>query len=178
MLDQSLYQQAIKFAGQKHEHQTVPGTNANYLLHLSNVAMEVIVAYMQQPSFNINLAVQKALLHDTIEDTNTTHTEIKNYFSEQIANGVMALTKDSTIQSKKDRMQASIKQIKLSFKEVAIVKLADRITNLQSPPHTWDKLKIANYKEEAAYIASQLKGVNTYLDKRLALKIANYSIIK
>lgn len=177
MLDQSLYQQAIKFAGQKHAHQTVIGTNANYLLHLSNVAMEVIVAYMQQPSFNINLAVQIALLHDTIEDTNTTHTEIKNYFSEQIANGVMALTKDKTIQSKRNRMEASIKQIKLSFKEVAIVKLADRITNLQSPPHTWDKMKIANYKEEATDIASQLKGVNTYLDKRLALKIANYNKI-
>ena len=52
MLDQSLYQKTIKFAGEKHAHQKVPGTNSNYLLHISNVAMEVIAAYMQEPNFN------------------------------------------------------------------------------------------------------------------------------
>ena len=38
---QSIYQKAMKFAGEKHASQKVPGSNANYLLHLSNVAMEI-----------------------------------------------------------------------------------------------------------------------------------------
>lgn len=42
---QSLYQQTIKFATAKHLEmaQYVPGTNLPYVVHLSNVAMEILV---------------------------------------------------------------------------------------------------------------------------------------
>ena len=48
---QELYQKAMKFAGEMHHEQKVPGTNANYLLHISNVAMEVLMAYAHKPDF-------------------------------------------------------------------------------------------------------------------------------
>lgn len=176
MIEQSLYQKAIKFAGEKHAEQKIPGSNANYLLHLSTVAMEIIAAFMKEPNFNLNLALQLSLLHDSLEDTKTTYNEIKNYFSEEIAIGVDALTKNNNLFSKQNKMEDSIKRIKESYKEVAIVKLADRITNLQTPPQKWNKLKIANYKEEAKFISSELKGFNIYLEKRLIEKIEIYDL--
>ena len=47
-MNQELYQKAMKFAGEKHKDQKVPGTNSNYLLHISNVAMEILVAYSRK----------------------------------------------------------------------------------------------------------------------------------
>jgi len=71
MLPQTLYQTAIKFATLKHVaiNQKVPGTDLPYVVHLSNVAMEVMMANANTENFNVALAIQAALLHDTIEDT-------------------------------------------------------------------------------------------------------------
>lgn len=43
-----------------------PGTNLPYVVHLSNVAMEIIIASFNSDNFSLGLAVQVALLHDTI----------------------------------------------------------------------------------------------------------------
>jgi (p)ppGpp synthase/HD superfamily hydrolase len=55
-----------------------------------------------------------------------------------------------------------------------MVKMADRITNLQPPPHYWTKEKINNYREEAQLILDELGKANEHLAKRLADKIQNY----
>ena len=52
------YQKAIKFAGEVHKAQLVHGSNSNYLLHISNVAMEILVAYQNNKDFDIDFAVQ------------------------------------------------------------------------------------------------------------------------
>jgi guanosine-3',5'-bis(diphosphate) 3'-pyrophosphohydrolase len=41
---QTLYQEAIKFATVKHRNQKVPGTDLSYVVHLSDVAMEIFMA--------------------------------------------------------------------------------------------------------------------------------------
>ena len=171
---QDVYQKAIKFAGEKHHKQTVPDTKANYLLHLSNVAMEVLCAYEHNANFDIELAIQCALLHDTIEDTNTSYEEIKTVFGAAIAQGVLALTKDITLGDKKTQMLDSLTRIKKLPKEIAIVKLADRITNLQVPPSYWTIEKRKNYCTEAVLINETLANSNEYLNNRLATKIENY----
>lgn len=173
-MTQELYQKAIKFAGEKHSEQKVPGTNSNYLLHLSNVAMEVLIAHSFDDVFDIDFAVQIALLHDTIEDTNTTFEDIKSNFGVAIAEAVQALSKNETLQSKREKMMDSLTRINKLAKEVAIVKLADRITNLQTPPRHWNKSKVISYCEEAKLISSTLSDKNEYLNKRLSLKITAY----
>ena len=173
-MTQELYQKAMKFAGEKHSEQKVPGTNANYLLHLSNVAMEILMAYAHSKNFDINFTIQIAILHDTIEDTDTNFEEVKQEFGENIAKGVLALTKNDAVSSKKEKMQDSLIRINELQKEVGMVKLADRITNLQKPPSHWDKNKVALYLEEAKVIANTLQGKNKYLNKRLLSKIETY----
>ena len=171
---QDLYQEAMKFAGEKHSEQIVPGTNSNYLLHISNVAMEVLIAYNVDNSFDIDFAIQTAILHDTIEDTSADFEEIKNEFGESLAKAVQALTKDERLESKQERMKDSLNRINRLQKEVGLVKIADRITNLQTPPSHWNIDRIKKYCEEAKLISSTLRDKNTYLNKRIDSKIAEY----
>ncbi|MEM8891119.1 MAG: HD domain-containing protein [Bacteroidota bacterium] len=141
---QEIYQKAMKFAGEKHAHQQVPGSQANYLLHISNVAMEVLQAHAAEANFDLELAVQVAILHDTIEDTDATFEEVGEHFGERVAKSVSALSKDKHLPSKKEQMEDSLKRLNASEKEAGIVKLADRITNLQGPPYHWSKEKAAS----------------------------------
>ena len=173
-MTQELYQKAMRFAGEKHFDQKVPGTKANYLMHISNVAMEVLLAYNFYNCFDINFAIQVAILHDTIEDTTANYEEIRDLFGKPVAQGVQALTKDEKLQSKEEKMIDSLKRINKLPKEVGIVKIADRITNLQAPPNNWNKDKIVKYYEEAKLISDSLKDKNEYLNKRLEVKILEY----
>ena len=172
---QTLYQNAIKFATEKHleKVQKVPGTELPYVVHLSNVAMEIMIAASHSDNFNLGFAIQVALLHDTIEDTETTHEEIGKVFGFNIALAVSALTKNSELPEEK-QMQDSLKRIKKLDTEVWAVKIADRITNLQPPPPHWDNLKKIKYQEEAKVILRELREGNYFLSKRLEEKIEEY----
>ncbi|GAB7087493.1 HD domain-containing protein [Marinifilum fragile] len=173
-MTQEIYQRALKFAGEKHKNQKVPGTNSNYLLHLSNVAMEILMAFAAEKNFDVDFAIQLAILHDTIEDTDTEFAELKERFGERVAQGVLALTKNVDLPSKKEQMLDSLSRINQLEKEVGMVKLADRITNLQEPPHYWDNDKIEKYRKEAELISQTLVNKNDYLNIRLESKIEEH----
>ena len=176
METQTLYQEAIKFATAKHleQNQNVPGTNLPYVVHLSNVAMEIMIASVNSDNFNLALAVQVALLHDTIEDTLTDFAELESKFGIEVATAVFALTKKDL--PKDQSMADSLARIKKMSYEVWAVKLADRITNLQPPPAHWNNEKKITYREEAKLILSELREGNDYLAKRLEAKIAEYQV--
>ncbi|MCI4669665.1 MAG: HD domain-containing protein [Bacteroidia bacterium] len=174
MWKQEIYQQAIKFAGEKHADQKVPGSTANYLAHLSNVCMEILGAYKVEDSFDVNFAIQLALLHDVMEDTPTTFEEIKEVFGKKVALGVEALTKNEDL-PKAEAMKDSLKRINEMEKEVGMVKLADRITNLQEPPTYWRNAKRMSYWQEAGKILDSLSGKHDYLWDRLKDKIEDYA---
>ena len=172
---QTKYQNAIKFAAKKHAdiNQLIPGNNLPYVVHLSNVAMEIMTAAHHTENFDAEFAVQVALLHDILEDTSTTFEELSNEFGIEIAKAVAALSKNSEI-SKENRMMDSISRIKELPKEVWSVKMADRITNLQAPPKTWSSEKIVKYHTQAKIISHSLQGGNQYLENRLEQKIIEY----
>jgi len=171
---QTLYQEAIRFAAEKHGPQKVKGSRNPYVVHLSNVAMELFVTARNTPGFDLALAVQVALLHDTIEDTQTTRAELETTFSTDVADGVWALTKDPKLLADY-RLTDSLAKIRQCPKEVWAVKLADRITNLQPPPKSWSKNHIREYLYDSVQILEALKGANEYLEKRLKAKIEEYN---
>lgn len=169
------YQRAILFAGEAHAGQLFPGTQAAYVVHLAQVAMEVMNAWNNAPGdWDVDLAVQCALLHDCLEDTPTPYETVAKKFGEPVAQGVLALTKEEHL-PKAEQMMDSLARIRsLNKPEIAMVKLADRITNLQSPPPHWDKAKIARYQQEAHVILDQLGYANDFLAARLRAKIEAY----
>ena len=173
--DQDVYLKAWNFASIVHNKQEVPGSNLPYINHIGLVAMEVAAAiahgaHIEKP----NLLTSCALLHDTIEDTPTTYDEIRSEFGVEVADGVLSLTKDETLSSKRERMEDSICRIRSQPKEVWMVKLCDRITNLQPPPKDWDQEKISAYKDEARFIWDQLGQANLFLADRLKTKMDSY----
>jgi (p)ppGpp synthase/HD superfamily hydrolase len=173
MWNQEKYQKAIAFAGYAHKNQLVPGKEYNYVVHISNVAAEIARLIIIEKVDDEDLAIQCALLHDVIEDTDTKIEDIKNEFGENVLNGILALTKDEKI-NKESRMKDSLKRIREQGKEIACVKMADRITNLQIPPAHWNKEKIKKYMDEAILIYNELKDFSKFLGKRLKEKIKEY----
>jgi guanosine-3',5'-bis(diphosphate) 3'-pyrophosphohydrolase len=170
---QTLYQRALHFAGERHGDQKMPSSNASYLVHLANVAMEVILAAPHSSDFDIEFALQVALLHDVIEDTPTSYEEVRDHFSESIADAVLALTKNEHL-SADEQIPDSLNRIRTLQKEVWAVKLADRISNMQKPPDNWSSEKREKYREVAKLILQELKGGNPYLENRLARLIEEY----
>lgn len=173
--NQEKYIKAWNFASRVHNGQLVPGTDVPYINHIGNVAMEAMAAiayakYINDP----DLLVLCALLHDVIEDTSNTYDKIEHTFGVEVADGVSALSKNETLPSKVEQMNDSIARIRQQPKEIWMVKLADRITNLQPPPKHWDKEKINKYRNEAIVILEKLGEANQYLAERLRTKIAAY----
>ena len=176
METQTLYQKAIAFATYKHleKNQYITGTILPYMVHLSNVAMEIFMTALNTENFNLGFAVQVALLHDIIEDTNATHDELKDNFGIDIANAVLALSKNKDLPKEQQTLD-SIIRIKKLPEEVWAVKLADQITNLQPPSLKWSNEKRIKYRQEASLIFNELRYGNGYISKRLKDKIEEYS---
>lgn len=176
--DQDIYIKAWDFATIAHGHQTLKvskeGLVMPYINHIGRVAMEVMSALEETPNLDGDLALQCAILHDTIEDTDVGFQQLEQEFGNSVAVGVLALSKDETKGTKMEQMQDSIARIKLCSKEVWMVKLADRITNLGSPPHHWSKEKIRAYREEAIFIHQELREASQYLANRLEKRIDQY----
>ena len=175
MFSQDVYIKALEYAAHAHAEQKTP-KNLPYLAHVVSVTMEVIHACekSKMDEDKANLAISCALLHDTIEDTKITYDDLYVDFSEAIANGVEALSKDKSLQSKQEQMKKSIEMLLEQPYEVQMVKLADRITNLSTPPKHWENDKKKAYLKEASFILSCLKNSNIYLSVRLEEKIENY----
>jgi len=170
-----------RFAAEAHHGQLVPGSQLPYIVHVAAVAMEVGNAIARrlelgQPVAQPDLAIQVALLHDVLEDTSVTLEQLRGRFGDAIAQGVAALSKDPTIAGKQARMQDSLARIQTQPAEVWMVKLGDRITNLQAPPHFWTRQKICAYRAEAGEIHAQLGSACGVLGPRLLDKIAAYAV--
>jgi (p)ppGpp synthase/HD superfamily hydrolase len=136
--------------------------------------MEAVHATLQSPKEDIDLVVQCALLHDTIEATEIKYDDVARVFGQQVADGVLALTKDFEL-PKEEQMADSLKRILEQSPEIGIVKMADRVNNLSEPPYYWTKEKRQKYQIEASLILEKLGGVNAIIEKRLSLKIQGYS---
>jgi (p)ppGpp synthase/HD superfamily hydrolase len=175
MWDQERVVKAWNFAAKLHKDQKVPGVKYPYLNHLGNVTFEIMAAVSADSSINAELAILCAILHDTIEDTEGTYEDILREFGVDVADGVMALTKDVALPDKQAMMTDSLKRIRKQPKEVWMVKMSDRITNLQPPPEHWDNDKILRYQSEAQQIYDALKDANDLLAERLKSKIDNYT---
>nr|MDZ8234966.1 HD domain-containing protein [Nostoc sp. ChiQUE02] len=172
---QETYIKAFNKAAHAHQGQKIPGSEIPYIVHLNFVSMEVIAALSVETEHDGNLAIQCAILHDTIEDTDTTFKEIKTEFGESVANGVLALTKDESL-AKHLQMADSLQRIKKQPQEIWMVKLADRISNLQAPPHYWTQDKIIRYREEGIQIYEALQDASPFLASRLAKLIEDYKV--
>jgi (p)ppGpp synthase/HD superfamily hydrolase len=170
--NQDLFKRTLDFAAKAHGPQQVPGSGAPYVVHLVKVATEVL--RVADGSFDVDFAMQCALLHDSVEDAGVAVETLHLEFGSRVANGVSALTKDDKV-LKAERMADSLRRIRAQPREVWLVKLADRITNLEPAPSSWSQEKRTAYRAEAQLIADSLGEAHAALAQRIRQKIAEYT---
>ena len=110
-----------------------------------------------------------ALLHDTIEDTQTSVQELQGEFGERIAQIVMEVTDEPSLDWRV-RKKLQITRARRASPEAKQVKLADRICNLRSlvasPPHGWSIERQQAYFDWSKEVVDQLRGINPELEQR------------
>jgi len=147
---------ALTFAKEKHEGQNRKATNKPYITHPINVAK---ILKKHKKSHKINELVAAALLHDTLEDTNTTKQELEKLFGKLITSLVKELTTDEIEKNKvgKDKYLAEkmIDEKQMSSWGL-LIKLADRLDNVSDLKNTDLKFK-KRYTEETNYILEKLE---------------------
>ena len=156
---------ALDFAARKHRDQRRKGAAAEpYINHLAEVAHLVAEATKGQDA----LAVLGALLHDTIEDTNTTPEELATLFGTDLAALVAEVTDDKRL-PKQERKRLQIETARSKSDHAKLIKIADKTSNLrsiiESPPRDWDSRRKREYFEWAAKVVDECRGVNGWLEK-------------
>jgi (p)ppGpp synthase/HD superfamily hydrolase len=170
---QETYHKAYWFAAQAHHGQVFQGTELPYIVHPTLVCMEVMAALEQEPEHDAELAIQCALLHDVIEDSDLTAEQLGDQFPPEVVKGVVALSKNPAL-PKDEQLRDSLNRIQQERPEVWMVKLADRIVNLRPPPAEWRAAKIAAYRQDAELIYTRLQQASPFLAQRLRDKIQAY----
>ena len=149
--------QAAHFAAEKHKKQLRKGVDSTpYINHPLNVAR--ILA--EEGDVVDQEVLAAALLHDTIEDTQTTFRELEDRFGEVVAQYVLEVTDDKSIKEKAERKRLQIEHASHKSQGAALVKLADKTSNIRDvgadPPEHWDKQRRLEYLEWAKKVVDQL----------------------
>lgn len=118
---------AVRFAAKKHRKQT-RSDGSPYISHPVRVA-QYIKQYKQ--SHNLDALISAAYLHDTIEDTDTTHKDLKKMFGGLIASLVKELTSDKGEIEKLGKAEYLSRKMAGMSSWALVIKLADRLDNVQ-----------------------------------------------
>lgn len=95
-----------------------------------------------------------AYLHDTIEDANLSYNKIKKAFGLDVAEIVFAVT-DELGRNRKEKKEKTYPKIKAN-PDALVVKLADRIANVEHGIRMGNEKKTKMYKEEFAEFRNEL----------------------
>lgn len=123
-MKENLIHKAVEFATKKHAGQVRKGTNIPYIVHPYDV-MQLLKQYNCKEE-----VIVAGLLHDVLEDTNTTKEELEQEFSKEIAQLVQFETEDKT-KPYKERKLEHMNQVKNAPLEAKIVNCADKLSNLR-----------------------------------------------
>ncbi|XP_061180839.1 guanosine-3',5'-bis(diphosphate) 3'-pyrophosphohydrolase MESH1-like [Saccostrea echinata] len=114
--------------------------------------------------------IQAALLHDTVEDTNTTFEELLENFGEEVTGLVREVTDDKNL-PKLERKQKQIDHAPHASYKAKLVKLADKLYNLRDlnrcTPLGWQESRVTEYFQWAKKVVDGLRGTNQAMENSL-----------
>lgn len=156
---------AARFAAVKHTNQKRKGNDgAPYINHPLEVA-DLLVNVGKVEDTDVLIA---AILHDTVEDTETTKEEIEELFGERVAKMVLEVTDDKSL-PKAERKQLQIEHAPHLSDGAKQVKLGDKISNIrdvmENPPDGWSDERRREYIEWGEKVVAGLRGANENLEK-------------
>src|SRR5882724_10196949 len=162
--DITLVLRAAEFAAHKHRDQRRKDRAASpYINH--PISLAYVLA--NEAGIEDSVVLSAALLHDTVEDTDTTAAELESTFGSRIAAVVIEVTDDKML-PKRERKQLQVEHAATISANAKLVKLADKICNLRdmtsAPPADWTLDRKREYFEWAKRVIDQLRGVNAILE--------------
>ncbi len=166
MSDTTLLLDALHFAADKHRFQRRKDPEASPYINHPIAAAELLARVGGVTDMVTLLA---ALLHDTIEDTDTTPDELEARFGPEVRGVVMEVTDDKSL-SKEERKQEQIDHAPLLSSRAKRVKIADKICNVLDvtyrPPAKWSLQRRREYLDWSARVVEGCRGANAALEKR------------
>ncbi len=164
--DLTLFLQALNFSAGKHRDQRRKDSAASpYINH----PIEVACLLWTVGGVHDEAAILAAILHDTIEDTDTNPEEIRALFGDDVLGLVMEMSDDKSLPKQERKLKQIAHSPRLSPRAKQI-KLADKICNIHdiafAPPEGWPLTRRIDYLEWARNVIDGLRGANDNLEKR------------
>lgn len=162
--DLGLLLAAAHFSADKHRDQRRKGSrNTPYINH----PLEVAERLNRVGGIENATILAAAILHDTIEDTETTAAELAGLFGPAIAAIVEELSDDKDLHWR-DRKRLEIEHAAKVSTAARLIKLSDKTSNVTdtvaNPPGDWTLQRRRDYLEFAAKVAAGCRGLNAQLD--------------
>ncbi len=157
---------AVAFAAHKHRDQRRKDKEASpYINH----PIELAHVLWDEGEVRDPMVIAAALLHDTLEDTETSWQELRGEFGEEIADIVLEVTDTKWIR-KEVRKRLQVAKAKHSSTQARLVKLADKICNVRDlgtrAPEGWSLERKRQYYDWAREVVDRLRGTHAELERR------------
>ena len=151
---------AISFAAERHRNQRRKDVDSTpYINH----PLQLACLLATDGGVNDVETLIAAVLHDTVEDTQTTNSELVDLFGSTVADIVAQVTDDNSL-PKVDRKRRQIEHAPHMSMQAALVKLADKTCNLRDvanhPPRGWSLERKQEYFDWAQAVVYGLPKVN------------------
>ena len=163
-MDNELILKAVNFAAIKHKDQRRKDAKESpYINHPISVALIISeIGGIDDPE-----VLAAALLHDTVEDTDTSPEELEDLFGKRVRTLVEEVSDDKSL-PKAERKEKQIQHAKSISKGAALIKLGDKISNvtdvLDNPPTDWDDDRREKYLNWAKKVIDNCPKVNERLE--------------
>lgn len=162
---------AAAFAARKHKDQRRKGADASpYINHPLDVAERLASAGVLDL-----VTLQAAILHDTLEDTETTAEELEAHFGAEVCRVVLEVTDDKSL-PKEERKRRQVEHAAHISERAKLVKLSDKTSNVrdvtQDPPTGWSTERRLEYLAWATEVVDQVRGVHPELEARFDAAVA------
>jgi guanosine-3',5'-bis(diphosphate) 3'-pyrophosphohydrolase len=167
MIDETTFSvvlQALSFAARKHSHQRRKGSDhAPYINHpISVLDLLWRVGGVRQAD-----VLAAGVLHDTLEDTDTTPQELEAAFGRVVLELVQEVSDDKSLLNA-ERKRLQIEHAGRLSNGAKLIKLADKISNVRdlhrTPPIFWSRQRRLEYLDWSARVVERLRGTNPALE--------------
>lgn len=162
-LPMSILFDALTLAADKHQYQRRSGYDRlPYINHLLKVT-DALIRIGKESDPDLLVA---AILHDIIEDTDITETELALRFNPRTAAIITELTDDMSLsyQERKRRQLEGAPRLSKEARKIRITDKASNIRDLIDYPVEWPLEKKQYYVTHAVEVINQIRGVNAPLE--------------
>ena len=169
----NLVLKATQFAALKHCDQRRKDGKTPYIIHPISVAM-ILAEIGSIEDLEI---LSAALLHDTLEDTDTSAHELDKNFGSRVRIIVEELT-DNDMLTFSQSKQMQIENAPYLSKNATLVRIADKISNvsdvIENPPPEWNQKRCNKYVDWAEAVMNNCQKVNQDLENHFFELLTEY----